>query len=71
MPPPDKHIVVASLDDGRIVWSRDETIHQVRYGLQVTEFDISQDLRAAEEFGYCTRHHAECEGRLDHTTGDQ
>jgi hypothetical protein len=70
-PPPDLPVIVASIEDGMIVWSRDGGTHQVRYGLQTTTFVEQTDdptdtqCAAATDFGLCVRHFAECEGRLD------
>lgn len=61
--PRDFSCVVASYQDGVIVWSRSgKSNHQVRYGLQLKTF--KDDLSAAREFGECVRHLAECDGLL-------
>lgn len=66
--PADLPIIVADYADGYIVWSRKGKVHQVRYGLQVHTYGLLDRQRvemAADDFGQCVRHYAECEGLLD------
>ena len=60
--PADLYQHVATHADNHIVWSRRGRLHQVRYGLQVSQFHDS--FMAAREFGHCVHHYAECEGLL-------
>ena len=65
--PVDFPTIVAQAGD--VIWSkapknqRRNKRHQVRYGLQKRQFRNSAD--AAEEFGFCVHHQAECSGLLD------
>ena len=61
--PCDLPTIVASYGGSVIVWSRMHKTHQVRYGLQVHHFNDSID--AAQDFGCCVHHYAECYGLLD------
>jgi hypothetical protein len=51
-----------------IAWTIDRRgSHHVRYGKQHKKFiGPNRDIDAAQEFGLCVRHAAECEGLLDY-----
>jgi hypothetical protein len=55
--------VIATLPEYDIKWSVEKGLHTVQYYKQVKTF--VNDLQAAEEFGHCVRHAAECKGLLD------
>lgn len=59
--PKELAIEIANHADGLVVWSRGgKKNHQVRYALQVKTFTDS--MEAAQEFGECVHHAAECVG---------
>lgn len=58
--PADLPTVIVSVNDRRIVWSRNSVRHQVRYGLEVKQFKSAH--AAADDLSDAIRHHAECEG---------
>ena len=62
--PADLYQHVAVYADGFIVWSRRGKLHQVRYGLQVNQYNNS--MAAAKCFGFSVRHYAESDGLLDY-----
>lgn len=61
--PADLRNIVATYDNGTIVWSRSGRRHQVRYALEVTPCGSIET--AAEQFGYCVMHLETCNGKLD------
>ena len=65
---PSGRVIARYQTDGAfpVQWSVDgRGRHAVRYGEQVHTFKKSDDVKAAEEFGLCVRHAAECAGLLD------
>ena len=61
--PADRKYIVASYDNGYIVWSQGSGKHRVRYGLDCMGFDNWRE--AAECFGNSVAHLEECNGNLE------
>jgi len=55
--------IITVLPEYDIEWSVENGLHTVKYHLEVRTF--TDDMQAAEAFGYCVRHAAECKGLLD------
>jgi hypothetical protein len=60
--PEDLTRLIAIDVDGIVVWTKNSSIHRVRYGLQFKDFKTNHE--ASIEFAQCLEHKLRCRGDM-------